>query len=436
MGKECFIGIDKSIPMGCIIPASEVVQPGFLIVNVSTITERVAHAERVRKRTGRAQRLAPCIVLVFYNKIAIVVKNTNDISLEIVDVGIDRAIESHFCRTGLRIVEEMQLISMLNLIEVGVVYLHVRKQLAMVSVVRSFGIPAVLEYLLDTHTVVVALEGEGLSFAGHFLELSAGCPFVRPTTIVERIADYIVRNSSAVVRRQLIFPIRITIGVRNGLNRSTKCSGSVGVFHLASDVAATIVVIDPRRILMRIVHSDQLPKRIVGIGRGQISALLGDDVAATVVGVLEGNTVLGNLLHQRRSAVRTIRVVDILISAGQLACRIAAFGGSGRDSAEVVVGIGDLLGCAVVLDFGYSVIAVVGVLRGMDFVAGFLGELFEVAEFVVLQQRPVEHLAGGGFLQLGLARAIGLVVVRARNSAEVIVLDLRGCAIVVSLIYH
>ena len=29
----------------------------------------------------------------------------------------------------------------------------------------------------------------------------------------------------------------------------------------------------------------------------------------------------------------------------------------------------------------------------MDFVAGFLGELFEVAEFVILQQRSVENFA-------------------------------------------
>ena len=60
----------------------------------------------------------------------------------------------------------------------------------------------------------------------------------------------------------------------------------------------------------------------------------------------------------------------------------------------------------------------------MRFVAGFLGELFEIAEFVVFQQRSVENFAGRDFLQLGLARTIGLVVVRARNSAEVIVLDL------------
>ena len=144
---------------------------------------------------------------------------------------------------------------------------------------------------------------------------------------------------------------------------------------------------------MRIVHSNQLSKRIVCVGRGQIAALLGDDIAAIVVGVLEGNAILGNLLYQQSRAVRAVCTVDISIGAGQLACRIAALCRSGGDSAEVVVSVGDLLGSAVVLDFRYSVVAVVGVFRGVDFVAGFFGELFEIAEFVILQQRSVENFA-------------------------------------------
>ena len=46
-----------------------------------------------------------------------------------------------------------------------------------------------LQHLLNAHTVVVVLEGERLSLVGHFLQLSADCPLVRPTTIIQRIAD-------------------------------------------------------------------------------------------------------------------------------------------------------------------------------------------------------------------------------------------------------
>ena len=137
MGKECFIGIDKSIPMGCIIPASEVVQPRFLIEDVSAITERIANAERVRKRTGRTQQLTPCIVLVFYNKIASAVKDADDVALEVMEVGVGCAVEVYLRGAGLRIIEEVELISMLDFIEIGVVNLHVRKQLAVVGIIRG-----------------------------------------------------------------------------------------------------------------------------------------------------------------------------------------------------------------------------------------------------------------------------------------------------------
>ena len=125
VGKECFIGIDKSIPMGCIIPASEVVQAGFLIIDIPTIAERIANAERVRKRTGRAQRLAPCIVLVFYYEVAGVVKNADDIALEILNVSIDRAIEANLYKLGLCIVKEVEPVLLGNLIPIIVIHCHV-----------------------------------------------------------------------------------------------------------------------------------------------------------------------------------------------------------------------------------------------------------------------------------------------------------------------
>ena len=263
----------------------------------------------------------------------------------------------------------------------------------MVSIIRRFGIPAVLQHFPDAHTVVVVLERQRLSVSGHLLELSSDCPFVRPASIIERIADCIIGNGSTVVSGQLVLPIRIAVGIRNAFQRRADRTGSVSILHFAQDVAATIIVVHPGRIFMRIVHANQLPQRIVGIGRSQIAALFRDDIAAGIVGVLERNPILGNLLYQRSSAVRAICAVDILISAGQLACRIAAFCRSAGDSAEIVVSIGNFLGCAVVLDFGYSVVAIVGVFRCVDFVAGLLGELFEIAEFVVFQQRSVENFA-------------------------------------------
>ena len=62
-------------------PASEVVQPGFLIVDAATIAEWAALAQRRGRRTGGGDRLAPCVVPVFYNECARIVKQPNDVAL-------------------------------------------------------------------------------------------------------------------------------------------------------------------------------------------------------------------------------------------------------------------------------------------------------------------------------------------------------------------
>ena len=119
---------------------------------------------------------------------------------------------------------------------VTAVYRHVCKQLAAQIVVCRFGMRACLHDLLDAHTVVVVLEGERLSFAGHLFELSADCPFVRPDAIIQRIADCVVGNSGSVVRRQIVLPIidngRLSEKLRKRLCAMHIAAGSAFIAHL------------------------------------------------------------------------------------------------------------------------------------------------------------------------------------------------------------
>ena len=195
-----------------------------------------------------------------------------------------------------------------------------RQQLSVVGVVRGFWVPVMLKHLLDSHTIVVILKRQCLTVVAHTLQLAACLPLIPPGTVVQRIADCVISNGSVVVRSQLVLPVRIAMSLRNRLNRSSQRAGGVDILHLADDVAATIVVIDPRRILMRIIHSDQLSQRIVDVGGGQISALFRCNIAQIIIRILERDSILGNLLYKRRGTIRTVRAVDILIAAGQLAC--------------------------------------------------------------------------------------------------------------------
>ena len=182
-----------------------------------------------------------------------------------------------------------------------------RKQLAMVGVVRGFGVPVMLQHLLDSHTVVIVLEVQRPVLSNHLLQLAACRPGECPCTVVQRIANGVVGNGGTVVRGQLVLPIRITIGVRNRLNRSAQRTGSVSILRLAQDVAAAIVAVDPGSVLMRIIYADQLSQCIIGIGRSQITTLFRDDVAAGIVGILERNAILGDPPKGKCSAAELLR---------------------------------------------------------------------------------------------------------------------------------
>ena len=67
-----------------IVPTAQIIQPGFLVVYIATIPERIERSQRACHRAGFTQYLTPSIVLVFYYKRAGAVKNSHDASLQIV----------------------------------------------------------------------------------------------------------------------------------------------------------------------------------------------------------------------------------------------------------------------------------------------------------------------------------------------------------------
>ena len=93
-----------------IISASQIVQPRLLVEHIPPIAEWISLAQRIGQRAGGTQRLAPCIVLVFYHEGTRTVKQANDIALEIRKIGVYSSVELHFRREALCIVEEKTLI--------------------------------------------------------------------------------------------------------------------------------------------------------------------------------------------------------------------------------------------------------------------------------------------------------------------------------------
>ena len=56
------IRIDKPTPPRVIVPALQIIQPRFRVVNVSAVAQGVLCAEGGGQRAGGGQRVAPCVV--------------------------------------------------------------------------------------------------------------------------------------------------------------------------------------------------------------------------------------------------------------------------------------------------------------------------------------------------------------------------------------
>ena len=68
------VSIDQALERRRIVPALQIIQFGFFVINISMITQRVALTQRIGQRTSQALQSTPSIVLVFYNKGAGIVK--------------------------------------------------------------------------------------------------------------------------------------------------------------------------------------------------------------------------------------------------------------------------------------------------------------------------------------------------------------------------
>ena len=93
---------------GIIVSAPQIVQSGFLIVHIPTIPERIHRAQRSSHHASLADRITPRIITIFYHLRTIRVNQRNHIAMQVVDLEIVHAIETHHAGLPLRIMEEYE----------------------------------------------------------------------------------------------------------------------------------------------------------------------------------------------------------------------------------------------------------------------------------------------------------------------------------------
>lgn len=93
---------------GIIVSAPQIVQSGFLIVHIPTISERVQRAQRSSHRAGFADRITPHIINIFYHPRTIRVNQRSYITLQIVDIEVIDIVIGDHAGLALRIIEEYE----------------------------------------------------------------------------------------------------------------------------------------------------------------------------------------------------------------------------------------------------------------------------------------------------------------------------------------
>ena len=108
--RQIRIRIDKPTPRRIIIPALQIIQPRFRVVDVPAVAQGVLFAEGCGQRAGGGQRIAPCVVGVVHDARAAGADKAGHVALCVLDVEILRAVAVHGQWAG-RVVGEAQLVA-------------------------------------------------------------------------------------------------------------------------------------------------------------------------------------------------------------------------------------------------------------------------------------------------------------------------------------
>ena len=355
------------------------------------------------------------------------------------DIGVDRAVEADLGRAALRVVEEVHHVLMRRFGGVAVVHRHVREQLAVQIVVRRFGVPVRLHHLLRAQAVVVVLECQRRALRAHALQLAARLPFIRPRAIVQRIAHSVVNNRDAVISSQLVLPVRVAVGIRNRLQSFTQfIRNSICILRLVQDIAAPVVAVNPRRILMRVIDTDKLTKCVINVSGGKTISRLTGDVATIIIGIGEVHGILTITL--RNAAYQRGRCILAVGSCARSVCilrRISARSighSSAGNTVQLIVYVVHLRSIAAIIPyFRHSVVSIISILRLEVCISRCFIERLYTILFIVFNQSTIFEI----FLSValfGFIRTVSLVVTRSNRAAVGRIFHERGTTFRIVLI--
>lgn len=207
--SQCTVTQYNSDQFEIIKTGLEVVERGLLVIDISTVAQRIVSTQSGCHRTGGRQDLAPCVISILNNCRAAGIQDGSNVALYIGGIVVVRAVVGDRQRRSRCVVGKVQGVA---------AHGHLAQTTAVVDIVIGGGTVGPL----GSQTVCIVGIRPGGAAIGHRCQLTAMLPGICPGAVRQHVANGITGNGLAVVASQQITPCGITIGVVDGALCKTK----------------------------------------------------------------------------------------------------------------------------------------------------------------------------------------------------------------------
>ena len=212
------IGTNKPAHPGIIVPGLEVIEAGFLVIDIAPIAEGVLPAEGVGQRTGAGEGIAPGVIGVFDHDLAGIVGDGDNVALGIVKIEVLGAVEANGHGLAVGIAADAHDIGAVKDVD----------ELAL-------GIGIAGDYIVDglgeAEALLVIGKGDGGAVLGHGSQLAAALPGIGPGAVGDEVANGIVGAGLAGIGGEQVLPAKgVVIAIGEGVEGFAQRSCGISIF--------------------------------------------------------------------------------------------------------------------------------------------------------------------------------------------------------------
>ena len=171
-----------------------------MVIDISTVAQRIDCTEGFCHGTSDAQRAAPCVIGILNNCRAAGVQDGGNVALQVGGIVVVRTVVGDGHGSSGYVVGKVQGINAHGL-------------LAQTADVVDVIVGSCTICPLRSQAVCVVGVRPGGTAIGHGSQLAAMLPGIGPCTVGKRIADLVMGNGPSAVFRQKVTPGRIAVGV-------------------------------------------------------------------------------------------------------------------------------------------------------------------------------------------------------------------------------